>query len=89
MFYPFLTLPDETEIVHSELKDDDTVEVYIETPIDGGFKNAYCTLPNYRWHDVTGYSSEEIQSFQEIIESTAHLILEYSQTGGFGNAANL
>ena len=27
--------------------------------------------------------------YQQVIESTAHLILEFSQEGGFDNAANL
>ena len=32
MMYPFLTLDDSTEIVHSEMRDDNTVKVYIEKP---------------------------------------------------------
>jgi hypothetical protein len=32
MMYPFMTLPDKTEIVHSEMKEDAKVMVYIETP---------------------------------------------------------
>ena len=39
--YPFLTLNDDTEITHSEMKANGTVKVYIETPNDdGGFSNA-------------------------------------------------
>lgn len=30
--YPFLTLDDNTEIVHSEMRGDGTVKVYIEKP---------------------------------------------------------
>lgn len=32
MMYPFMTLNDNTEIVHSEMKPDERVKVYIETP---------------------------------------------------------
>ena len=32
MMYPFMTLNDETEIVHSDMNVDGTVKVYIETP---------------------------------------------------------
>ena len=32
MMYPYLTLDDETEIVHSEMLSDNTVKVYIEKP---------------------------------------------------------
>ena len=34
MMYPFLTLNDDTEITHSEMKPDGQVKVYIETPLD-------------------------------------------------------
>ena len=32
MMYPFMTLNDDTEITHSEMKADGKVKVYIETP---------------------------------------------------------
>ena len=32
MMYPFMTLNDDTEITHSEMKPDGRVKVYIETP---------------------------------------------------------
>ena len=51
MLYPYMTLPDETEIVHSEViytEGKETVKVYIERPIDGGFANATCWLPEYK-----------------------------------------
>lgn len=90
MMYPFMTLNDDTEIVHSEMKPDGRVKVYMETPDEKyGFRHATCWLPNYNWEDIYQYTSEEIEHFQEIITSTAHLILEFSQEGGFEHAANL
>lgn len=90
MMYPFLTLTDETEIVHSEMKPDGQVKVYIERPDEkDGFHHASCFLPSYRWEDITGFSEKEISHYQEILESTAHLILRFSKNGGFENAANL
>ena len=32
MMYPLMTLPDNTEITHSQYLPDNTVKVYIETP---------------------------------------------------------
>ena len=32
MMYHYLTLNDDTEITHSEMKEDGSVKVYIETP---------------------------------------------------------
>ena len=90
MMYPFLTLDDQTEIVHSEMKEDGRVKVYVEKPDEKDcFHNAVCWLPGYQWEDIFGFSQEEIDRYQEVIESTAHLILEFSQHGGFEHAANL
>ncbi len=87
--YPFMTLNDKTEIVHSEMKPDGSVKVYMETPDEKlCFKHATCYLPSYQWEDVMGYTSEEIAYFQEVIESTAHLILRFAQDGGVLNAAS-
>ena len=84
MMYPYLTLDDETEIVHSEMLSDSTVKVYIEKPDDkDGFHYASCYLPKYEWKDIFGFSEEEIKKYQTIIENNAHLIIELSQTGGF------
>jgi len=45
--YPYLTLNDDTEITHSEMKEDGSVKVYIETPdLKDGFHNAICWLPS-------------------------------------------
>ena len=88
--YPFMTLNDETEIVHSDMQPDGQVKVYIETPDEEVcFKHATCYLPDYRWEDIYEYTDADIMKFQEILQSTAHLILEFSQEGGFANAANL
>ncbi len=89
MMYAFMTLDDKTEIVHSEMHPDGTVKVYLEQPNEkDGFHYATCYLPAYRWENVYGFSNEQIQRYQEVIESTAHLILEFSQVGGFDHAAN-
>ncbi|MEG0513983.1 MAG: hypothetical protein RR653_14890 [Clostridia bacterium] len=89
MMYPFLTLDDNTEIVHSEMMPDQHVKVYIEKPdAKDGFHHATCYLPSYKWSETYGFTNEELSRYQEIIESTAHLILEFSQQGGFSNAAN-
>ena len=50
MLYPFMTLNDQTEIVHSEILErngTEAVKVCIEKPIEGGFHSAVCYLPNY------------------------------------------
>ena len=88
MMYPFLTLDDNTEIVHSEMLADGRVKVYVEKPdAKDGFHSASCYLPGYDWQDVIGFTLEDIDRYQKTIESTAHLILQFSQEGGFDSAA--
>lgn len=88
MMYPFLQLDDNTEIVHSDMLSDGKVKVYIEKPDEkDGFLNATCFLPDYHWTDINGFSDTEIKAYQEIIESVSHLIIEFSQQGGFENAS--
>ena len=50
MMYPFMTLDDDTEIVHSDMLPDGRVKVYIERPDEKyGFRHATCYLPDYTW----------------------------------------
>ena len=89
MMYKFLALSDGSEIVHSEMRPDGTVKVYIEKPdTDLCFRHATCYLPSYKWADILGFSESDITHFQEIISSTAHLIMEFSRNGGFDNASD-
>ena len=60
MLYPFMTLNDNTEIVHSEILENsgkEEVEVRIEKPVQGGFYSATCWLPEYRWENIQGILS--------------------------------
>ena len=89
MMYPFMTLDDETEITHSDYLDDGKVKVYVEKPDEKDcFHNATCFLPEYKWVDINGFTDAEIKRYQDVIESTAHLIIKFSQEGGFDSAAS-
>ena len=90
MMYPFMTLEDNTEIVHSEMLPDNRVKVYVEKPdAKDCFHDMTCYLPSYEIESVNGFSEEEVAEYLEIIRSTAHLIIEFSQEGGFSNASGL
>ena len=87
MMYPYMTLNDDTEITHSEMKPDGRVKVYIEIPDENdGFHHAICWLPDYSW-EISGYSESEINYFKQLIRDNAHLIIEFSQEGGILNAS--
>ena len=88
MMYPFLTLEDNTEIVHSEQLENGEVKVYVETPDEKDcFHNMICYLPSYRL-EVNGYTTEDVNYYLDIIKSTAHLIIEFSKEGGFMNVSD-
>ena len=90
MMYPYMTLPDDTEITHSDIINNngkEQVQVYIETPIEGGFKDATCILPDYEW-TVHGYTEEEMKYFKDFVEKAAHLFFIFARSKGFENASN-
>ena len=90
MMYPFMTLDDGTEIVHSETQKDGRVKVYIEKPDEKDcFHHATCWLPGYQWEDVYGFSEAEMSRYTDVVESTAHLILRFAEEGGVEYAAGV
>ena len=91
MMYKFMTLDDATEIVHSDAYYEngiETVKVYFEKPVYGGFYSAECYLPSYKWENIDGFSPEKIEYFQEFLQSVAHIIIRLAREGGFDSAAN-
>ena len=85
MMYPYMTLSDETEIVHSQLIEDKGIKKFIvnfERPTDNGFDSARCELPEYKWTEKEGYSDEEIAFFEKLLHSNAHLLYKYAANGG-------
>ncbi|MGN0361232.1 MAG: hypothetical protein ACI4ET_00130 [Bilifractor sp.] len=90
MLYPFMTLEDNTEIVHSESyieNNKEHVRVEIEKPVEGGFHSAECILPEYEWRNVQGFTQDDIMRYQKIIESVAHIIIRLAREGGFDRAS--
>lgn len=85
MMYPYMTLADETEIVHSQIIEQDgqkKVIVNFERPTENGFDTARCELPDYKWLEQEGYSAEEISMFEELLHNNAHLLYKYAENGG-------
>ena len=88
MVYPYATLSDATEVVHSEIKPDGMVKLYIYNDVYDGFHNATCYLPDYTWENIVGFSDAEMDYYKEFVENNAHLIMEFAKDGGFKNASN-
>lgn len=86
MLYPFIKLHDETEINHSEMHDDKTVDVVVKKKDQKkGFLKAMCKLPDYKWDNVVGFNDKEMERFQKLVEANSRLIMEYSKKGGILN----
>ena len=74
MLYPYMELADETAILHTQVKQGNTVEVQFERPTENGFDSARCVLPTYEWISREGFTDDEIAFFVKFLESNAHLI---------------
>lgn len=74
MMYPYMTFHDGTEVTHSQILGDGSVKVYIETPVEDGFKNLTCLLPKYQYENH-GYDEKELVHWKEFIQNHAHRIM--------------
>jgi hypothetical protein len=84
-----MTLSDGTEIVHSDMKPDGRVKVYIEKAVYGGFYNATCYLPDYTWENVVGFSDKEMKYYNDLLHNNVNSITEFAKNGKFENDIKL
>ena len=85
MIYTYITLADGTEIVHTHVFEEDglqKVEVHFERPKEGGFDTARCQLPNYKWLITDGFTDADMEVFDQLVHSNAHLFYKYGANGG-------
>ena len=86
MFYPYCTINDSVEVVHTPLHDGKTM-VHFEEPDEIlGFKTLDCLIPSYQISNIYGFSQEEINFLVQFCKSNAHLLIEYASKGGIANA---
>ena len=86
MLYPYIELPDETIVTHSEIKPDNTVLINFEQPIENGFREARITLPSYKWLYNEWFSNEQIASFGDFAHKNSAVIYKYARLGGIDNS---
>ena len=84
MLYPFLTLPDGTEIVYSEIRIKNGkpyVNVKFERWNDtrDDFDSMDCYLPNGTITNIIGFSSDEVSYHQQRILELQNIIMEHSR----------
>ena len=85
--YPYMTLADETEIVHSQIIDVDGIKKVIVH--FNALRNRALIQPgvsfriiNGSWILLDGYSDDEIRMFEQLLQSNAHLVYKYAENGG-------
>lgn len=83
MLYPFITEPDGTEIVYSDIfhiENDKTdyVKVLFErvNPITNKFDSMECVLPGGKLSNIIGFSTKDVIKRQHIIDELTPMILE-------------
>ena len=82
MMYSYITLPDETSIAYSYILEDQTVQVSVERPVDGGFDSATCFLPLAVWQQSEGFSASELDNLTALIRNNAPLIYRLAHEAG-------
>ncbi|RVU70101.1 MULTISPECIES: hypothetical protein [Lactobacillus] len=86
MLYPYIELPDETIITHSEIKEDNTVLINFEQPIESGFREARIELPSYKLLYNKSFSDSQILFFEEFAHKNSAVIYKYARLDGIENA---
>jgi len=85
MMFPYITFSDETEITHSQIlvrNEQKEIEVHFERPTENGFNIARCILPGYRWIIKEGFTSKDIDFFEQFLKNNVHLFYRYAEKGG-------
>lgn len=86
MLYPYIELPDETIITHSEIKKDNSILINFEQPYEKGFREARMKLPAYKWLYNKGFNDEKIKFFEDFAHQNAAVMYKYARLGGIENA---
>ena len=87
MMYPYVKYPDGTEVVFSDIYNDENgeecIDIHFERPTEEGFDSVRITLPNYKITIWEGhYTEEEIDFFKKVVENSADLFYKYTKEGG-------
>lgn len=87
MYYPYCTIEDRIEVVHTPLNQEGMTVVHFEEPdARFGLKTLDCTIPNYRIVSCVGFSEKEVSSLVEFCRNNASLLLVCAKEGGISNA---
>lgn len=78
MLWSYVQL-DGTQFAYSETREDGTVRVAVERPVDFGFDHAEYYLPTVKWFSVEGFTVDDLNFLTEIVRSNAPFIFELAE----------
>ena len=88
MLWSYVQLDDGTQFAYSETRDDGTVRVVVERPVDFSFDHAECFLPAIKWFNVEGFSTDDLNFLTEFVRSNAPFIFELAERHKAGSAVS-
>lgn len=86
MYWSYVQLDDGTQFAYSETREDGTVRIAVERPVDFGFDHAECYLPAVKWFNVEGFTSDDLNFLTEFVRSNAPFIFELAERQKAGPA---
>lgn len=69
MPWSYVQLDDGTQFAYSETREDGTVRVAVERPVDFDFDHAECFLPAVKWFNVEGFTADDLNFLTEYVRS--------------------
>ena len=79
MLWSYFQLDDGTQFAYPETREDGTVRVAVERPVDFGFDHAECFLPAVKWFNVEGFTADDLNFLTEFVRSNAPFIFELAE----------
>ncbi|ATP53582.1 hypothetical protein CSV91_02930 [Collinsella aerofaciens] len=69
-------------------RDDGTVRVAVERPVDLGFDHAECLMPEVKWFNGECFSTDDLDFLTEFVRSNAPFIFELAERQKAGPAVS-
>lgn len=87
MLWSYVQLDDGTQFAYSETREDGTVRVAVDRPVDLGIDHAGCFLPVTKWFNVEGFTADDLNFLTKFVRSNAPFIFELAERQKAGPAA--
>lgn len=79
MLWSYVQLDDGTQFAYAETRDDGTVRIAVERPVDFGFDHAECFLPTVKWFNIEGFTADDLKFLTEFVRSNAPFNFEFAE----------